>query len=155
MSTFNPDAFMSTSVKEANDTKFTPIPDHPEGEGWESQVDDVKARQVKGKDGTPSFVIDLTWAILAEPVKKETGLDKPTVRQTVWLDLTKEGNLDFGKGKNVQLGRVREALGQNKPGKAWKPQDLMGQMAKVVTKQRPDPENPENIYNDVKKVLPL
>ena len=144
---------MNTFHKEANETKFTPIPDPEDGKGWNAQVEELKPRAIKTKDGEEKFVLDITWVVLDVKVKTATGMEKPSVRQTVWLDFTKENALDFGKGKNVQLGRIREALGQNKAGKSWKPSDMMGRLAQVITKQRPDADDPELIYNDVKKVL--
>lgn len=152
MSTFKASEFMNTSHKEANDTKFDPIPE-PDEKGWGGQVSKLEPRSVKGKDGEERHVLDVTWTILDEAVKTLTGLAAPSVRQTIWLDITKEGNLDFSKGKNVQLGKLREALNQNRAGKAWKPSDMMGQVAKLITKQRIDKDDPELVYSDVKKVF--
>ncbi len=155
MSTFNPNEFMNTSYKEANETRYTPIPEPEAGDGWNAQVTELKARKVKTKDGDEKAVLDITWNILDDAVKQAVGMDKPTVRQTLWLDFTPDGkSLDFGKGKNVKLGRVRDALGQNKSGKAWKPSDMMGGLAKVATKNTPSEDDPEDVYSNVKKVFP-
>jgi hypothetical protein len=43
------------------------------------------------------------------------------------LDLTPEGLLDSGEGMNVDLGRLREAVGQNEEGVAWNFSMLLGQ----------------------------
>ena len=155
MTTFNAEQFMNTTYKEALDTKLDPIPDSEDGSGWEAQITDLKARTFKGKDGSDLYVMDVTWLVLAEAVKKSLGIEKPMVRQSVWLEFTKEGNLDFGKGKNLKLGKLKEALGQNKAGKNWSPNNLMGQMAMVITEQTPDKDDPELIYSNVKKVLPI
>lgn len=62
---------------------------------------------------------------LAE-VKAARGSDDITVyHKGIFLDLTDQGGLDFTKGKNVDLGRMQDAVGQRgKPG--WKFTDLIG-----------------------------
>lgn len=80
---------------------------------------------------------------------------EPSVRQTLWLDTTESGGLDFGKGKNVGLGRLREALGQNAPGKPWAPGMLVGGVAKVKVSHSIDKRDNVTINADVKAVLPL
>jgi hypothetical protein len=52
----------------------------------------------------------------------------------VWLDITPQGSLDMGRGKNVHLNRLREAFNQNRPGQPWNPMMLVGQAARVQTK---------------------
>lgn len=149
MSTFDPNAFLNTEVKGELDTSLPPI---PEGT-WDAQVDKVAARAVTDRNGNQRAIMDVTWAVLNDEVKKATTMEKPTVRQSVFLDVNEQGALDFSKGKNVQLGRLRDAVGQN-TNKVWSPTMLEGQIAKVVTKQRPDENDPEIIYSDVKRVLP-
>jgi len=63
---------------------------------------------------------------------------EPKVRQSLMLDVRADGALEFGKGKNVGLGRVREALGQNSTGRPWSFPMLGGQLAKVKVKHRLD-----------------
>jgi hypothetical protein len=40
------------------------------------------------------------------------------------LELNEQGKLATGPNKNVSLGRLRDALGQNDP--SWTPQKLLG-----------------------------
>ncbi len=145
MSVFNADAFLNTEITGEMDTKLIPI---PEGD-FTSQVAKVAFREVTQKDGVKRAIMDVTWDILDEGVKKETKLDKPMARQSVFLDLNEQGGLDMGKGRNIQLGRLREAVGQNRSGKAWSPANLTGQMAVVTIKQRIEGDD---IYSDIKKV---
>lgn len=144
-SAFDPDLFMNTSTTDANDTQFVPV---PTGE-FNAVIEEVKPGMAGDKP-----VLNLTWAIDDQGVRDETGMEKPTVRQTIWLDLTPGGGLDMGKGKNVGLGRLREALGQNTPGKAWGPGQLMGQVARVQISHRPGKEAGQ-IFADVKQVTAL
>ena len=58
----------------------------------------------------------------------------------------------MGKGKNVALGRLREALGQNTPGKPWSFGMLVGQVAKVAVKHRITDAG--DTFAEVKRVLP-
>ena len=143
MSVFDPDAFMSESIKGEIDTRIIPV---PEGE-WNAQVDNLKFRQLdEGR-----VIMDVYWEILEESVKESTKLDKPTCRQSVFLDMTSEGSLDLSKGKNRRLGLLRAAVGQN-TGKPWAPSMLIGQLAKVRVEHSPNPDDLENPYANVKAV---
>jgi hypothetical protein len=68
------------------------------------------------------------------------------------LDINDAGNLDMSKGRNVQLGRLREALGLNTPGQAFSFQMIPGRAAKILVKQRVEGED---IFADVKGVVKL
>lgn len=142
MSAFDPDLFMNTTTTDANDTNFAPV---PVGE-YQASIKEVKAATAGDKP-----VLNVTWAIDSDEVREETGLASPTVRQTIWLDLTEQGGLDNGKGKNVGLGKLREALGQNTPGKPWSPGLLVGQVAMVQIGHRSG-KNPGEVFADVKQV---
>ncbi len=144
MSVFDPDAFMQSSTDSAMDTVLTPVP-HGDRKG---QVDNIKVRQNE-KDGEVYTIMDVSWHILDEESKKATGLEKPVCRQSVFLDLTPEGALDNGKGTNIQLGRLREAVGQNSKGKKWSPSMLVSALA--LCHIDPDKNDPEN-YSRVTKV---
>lgn len=147
MSAFNPDTFMNTEVSDACATSFTPP---PEGEVTGS-IKIVKPRVLT--DGRPVF--DITWVIDSEEARQETGMAEPTVRQTLWLDITESGGLDFGKGKNVGLGRLREALNQNQPGKPWAPGMLIGGVAKIKIAHSIDKRDGVTIQAEVKAVAAL
>lgn len=140
---FDPDQFLNTSTDAPMSTEFTPV---PEGE-YNAVVSKIEARQTSnGKS-----ILDVVWAIDDEIVRKVTGMDNPTCRQTIWLDVTDSGALDISKGKNIGLGRLREALGQNKPG-AWAPSMLIGNVARVLISHR---LYEGQTFADVKKVSKL
>lgn len=141
MSTFNPDAFLNTTVSDANSTTFAPV---PEGE-YVASVKEIKPRATdSGK-----AILDVTWSIDDPAVEAATGMKSATVRQSIFLDVNEQGTLEVGKGKNVSLGRVREALGQNTPGKPWQPGMLIGGVARVTVKHR---MVEDQVYADIKGV---
>jgi hypothetical protein len=61
---------------------------------------------------------------------------EPSVSQSLMLDMTESGALAVGTNKNVNLGRLREALGQNVSGRPWSPNMLQGQVARISVKHR-------------------
>lgn len=144
MSTFNPDSFLNTSTSDANATSFNPV---PEGE-YNAAVKEIKPRSTdSGK-----AILDVVWSIDDAAAAAATGIANPTVRQSIFLDITESGGLDIGAGKNVQLGKVREALNQNQKGKVWRPGDLVGGVARITVKHR---MVNDDTYADVKGVAKL
>lgn len=121
---FDPDSFMSGTVEGGNSTEYTPI---PEGE-YNAVIEKAEARTTP--KGTP--LIEVNFKLDAPGVADADGR---SARYTVWLDVTESGSLDMGKGKNVALGRLREAVKQNGPG-AWNPGMLLGAVARVNIKHR-------------------
>lgn len=142
-STFDVNSIQNAQFTDANSTTYTPI---PEGE-FKAIVDKQAIRQAKD-----SLILDITWKIDDPVVAEATGIETPSCRQSIFLDVAENGTIDFGKGKNINLGRLREALGQNRSGAPWSFGMLVGQIAKVKTKQRKDGEN---IYTDVTAVTKL
>lgn len=122
MTDFNPDAFLTEEQTGKLDTEYTPIPtgDYP------AIIKDVKPRVTP--NGKP--LMDLIWIIDSQEVRDFTGMPEPTCKQTIWLDLDANGKLEIGTNKNVGLGKLRDALGQN-DGRPWSPSMLQGQPAMV------------------------
>lgn len=147
---FNPEQFLDMQVTESNDTKTIPV---PVGE-YIAVVEDVKCRQWQSKNdpSKSGLTLDLTWSVDDAAVKELLGRDKVTVRQGIMLDLTDAGGLDMGKGRNIGLGRLREALGLNAPGQPFSFSMVAGRVAKVSVSHRIDGEN---IYAEVKGVAKL
>lgn len=145
-SMFNPDAFLNAAFTEANSTKALPV---PVGE-YMGIIEKVSARQWQSKDGTTSGVaLDLQWLVEDETVKQFLGRPTVTVKQGIMLDFTPQGTLDFSQGKNVGLGRLREALNMNEPGKPFSFSMLPGSAAKITVNHR---VNGEDTYAEVKAV---
>lgn len=147
MNPFDPELFMNTSFDQESATRVMPC---PVGE-YTAQVKDVKTRVL----GNGSVVMDVTWVIDDANARQITGRKEITSRQSVWLDFDEGGNLAFGEGKNVGLGRLRKALNQNKAGQPWSPSMLKGGVAKVKVAHTPSKDNPEDMYDNVVAVAAL
>ena len=147
MSMFDPAQFLEQTYTEANDTKTLPV---PVGE-YQAVIEKVDVRQwTSKKDPTQSGIaLDVQWSIDDANVKSLLGRDKVTVKQGVMLELRDDGQIDFGKGKNAALGRLREAVNLNAPGRPFAFSQLNGQFAKIKVEHRIDGEN---IYAEVKQV---
>lgn len=144
---FDPTVFMNETYTEANDTKITPC---PVGE-YLAVAAKVDTKTWASRDGSKSGVkLEILWEIDDANVKELLGRDKVTSRQNIMLDLNEAGTgLDLSKGKNVGLGRLREALDLNTPGEAFSFAMIEGRLAKVSVSHRIDGED---IYDEVKKV---
>lgn len=144
---FNPEQFLDQQFTEANDTKLVPV---PVGE-YTAIAGDVKCRQWQSKSdpSKSGLTLDITWEIDDPAVKELLGRERVTVKQGIMLDLTESGSMDMGKGRNVGLGRLREALDLNKPGQAFSFSMVPGRLAKVSVSHRIDGEN---IFAEVKQV---
>lgn len=140
-SVFDPNTFMNTTITEANSTTYTPV---PEGE-WVAVIKEVKPRAAK-----EAAILDILWAVDDPSVVEVTGMKTPIVRQSIFLDMTDAGGLDIGKGKNIGLGKLREAVDQNQKGRQWQPGNLVGQVAKIKVAHR---VYEDAIQADVKGVI--
>lgn len=138
-SIFNPETFLGTATEVAGATRYFPPPakEYPR-----AQITKVEGKQIESKQpatlGQKYIVIEVTWELLDDEARKATEMDHPTARQSIFVDLTPQGGLDFGKNKNVPLSKLREAVGQNKSGKKWAIAHLMGQSARVIVIHDPD-----------------
>jgi hypothetical protein len=132
MSNFDPQSFLDASITESLDTKTIPC---PVGE-FMGIIDKVVPRQWTSKDGaTSGIALDVFWLVEDESVKAFVGRDTVTVKQGIMLD-TKDGGLDTTKGKNIGLGRLREAVNMNQSGQPFSFAMLAGQAAKVSVSHR-------------------
>jgi len=127
---FDADTFLSGTVEGEMSTDFVPI---PEGE-YAAFIKGVAARSTSSDKGE-YVILDVTWAVDDGEVAKTVGIDNPTVRQSIFLDVTENGGLDLSKGKNIQLGRLRDAVGQNDGG-PWAPSMLEGQVGRIRVAHR-------------------
>lgn len=149
---FDADSFLDFIVTGANATKVTPC---PIGE-FPGVIDKIAARQWQSGDGTKTGVaLDVTWSVEDDEAKAATGRDVVSVRQGLLLDLTPDGAIDMGEGKNVGLGRLRAAVGLNDPSMEFAFNQLPGRMGKIKVGHRPDNRDPEIIYAQVDAVTSL
>lgn len=143
---FDPATFLNQTIEEANDTKVTPC---PAGE-YVALAEKVEIKPWSARDGSSSGLkVEIVWDIQDDNVKSLLGKDTVRVRQQQMLDLTETGALDLGKGKNVGLGRLREAVDLNTPGSPFAFTMIQGRIAKVKVSHR---VNGEDIYDEIKAV---
>jgi hypothetical protein len=149
--TFDANSFLDSTVSGANDTKTVPV---PVGE-YMAIISKIAPRQWQSKDGTSSGVaLDIFWAIEDTQVKAELGRDEVICKQGLMLDLNADGTLDMSKGKNVALGRLREAVGKNSPSEPFSFAMLPGLSARVSVKHRMG-QNDGEVFAEVKGVAKL
>lgn len=127
-SIFNMEEFCQQPADGAFSTTIETMPVND----YTAQIESFKVKKIfSKKDNTPFHVMEIQWGIDAPDIAEQLGRTKLTARQSLFIDV--EGTpprLIQGKGKNVQLGRLLEALGQN--GRAgWTPNMLNGATAKV------------------------
>lgn len=149
---FDADAFLNSSISTANDTKVIPC---PEGD-FMGIIDKIQPRTWQSKDGTKTGItLDVTWLVEDAGAKAATGRESVQVRQGIMLDVAPGGGLDMGQGKNIGLGRLREAVGKNNPGEVFSFNMLPGLMAKIKVGHRDDTNDPTIKYAEVKMATKL
>lgn len=150
---FDAQSFLDQTINEANDTTKVPC---PVGE-YTGIVSKVDCRQWTKKDDPTvnGVTLDVTWEIDDQGVREILGRDKVICRQGIMLDITSAGGLDSGKGKNIGLGRLREALNLNTPGVPFSFNMLVGRLGKVRVTHRANPNDPEQIFDEVTAVTKL
>lgn len=144
---FDPNSFLEMQVTESNDTKATPV---PVGE-YTAVIGEVKVRpwQSKKDPSKSGMSLDVTCEVDDANVKEFLGRDKVVVRYSPMLDINEAGMLDMGKGKNLGLGRLREATDLNVPGTPFSFLMLTGRVIKVSVTHRIEGED---IFAEVKSV---
>lgn len=147
---FDANSFLNMSIDAPNSTVYVPV---PEGE-YTAVVEKVSARTWVGKaDPTQSgVVLDLLWSIDNQEVKDLLQRPNVQVKQGVMLEMDSNGGIASGPGKNVELGKLREAFGLNTPGEPFAPAMLAGRMGKVLVKHRTDKDQ---VFAEVKAVAKL
>lgn len=133
--TLNTEEFLQTTTSEVLDDHLDPC---PPGE-WLALAGKPEVRDFEYKSGDRAgetgYRMVIKWDIQDEEAKKAVDRETLSVTQSILLDLTPDGNgLDMGKGKNIGLGQIRTALGQNQPGQQWSPAMIEGQVAKIKVK---------------------
>lgn len=138
-SDFDLEALKNTVIEGVLDTEYPLV---PEGD-YVGTIRKVDGRQIDMTDGTKRTVININWVVSDDTgvvnLEEITGRPDPVVQQSIFLDI-ENGVLAMGTGKNVDLGRLRDALGQNS-GKPWNLGMLDGQIARVTVKHRKDKKN--------------
>lgn len=156
-SIFAPETFLDATTTEES-VKRPPL---PAGKELPALLKGVKARTWQGKqDPTKSGIaIDVTheFDLAAFPEIRQLvgGLDKVTISDSIMLDLTDSGSIDYAPGKNTKLRRYREATGMNVAGQAFSPRMLEGRMVRSMIGHRPNPNDPSDVYEEIKSIAKL
>lgn len=153
---FDPKTFLESTFNEASSTERIPV---PAGE-HNAVIEKVDCRAWQGKQdpSKSGLALDVTYALDSEAARQATGREKVTVTQGIMLDLTASGALDFSKGKNVDLGRLRDAVGLNVPGQPFGFLMLQGKVCKVVVGHKPSTKpgaRPGDVFENVDAVVKL
>lgn len=141
----------------------TTIPVCPEGE-YTMMIDTLGPdginpwfRLIEGKDGKPPrLILRVPFIVMDDRVKADLGREKVIVPKDIWLDMgTDNRTLLTSEGKNVDLGRLREALRQNTTPN-WSLGMLPGAgPLKGTVKHRFDRNDPERRFAEVSRVAAL
>lgn len=139
--------FLDQTVTGQLDTKVVPIPVNE----YRAALKEVKARTWKSKDDPTNtgVALDLFWVIDDPELAETLGRKELLVKQGIMLDVDDNGRLLVEKGKNIGLGRLREALNMNDPKKPFSFNQLPGNVAKVLVTHR---IVGEDIFAEVKSV---
>lgn len=147
---FDANALLNAVTTAATSTEYTLL---PPGEEFTGLIKEVKL-ETGIKEGREWAKANILVEASGQKVRDalNNGRDKVTIRHGLFLDITESGGLATGPGVNVQLGKLREAVGQNKAGDPWKFQDLVGQNVIFTVKHR---KVDEEVFQDIAKILPL
>jgi|SRR5215471_458835 len=167
MSNFDPAAFLTSTVDQPLETERTLC---PPGE-YKMYVDDFTQEALEEieftykKDGRGHsagdkgvmHVFNCPIVIDDDAVKQKMDMDRVVVFKRMILDLDDNGQLAWGKNKNIDLGQLRHATGQNAAG-PWSIGNLRGAgpfMGRVDSKsgERKDGSRFEN--REVGRVAPI
>ncbi len=145
---FDAAALLNATTTNAGSTEFLLLPTDEEFvANLRVDSDPAKAFKQGVKDGRDWLMlnvqVELSGARIAELL---AGRDKRTIQWGIPLDVTPSGGLDMGKGMNVTLNKLREAVGQRKEGSKWGVSDLNGQTIRVKIKQR---KVDDKVYDDI------
>lgn len=154
-SVFNVDEFLNRSHEGGFATKRPHLPakEYPAQLAEGKAGMDVKTVTV---DGEVRYVLALNWEVIDDEAKAITGMDKPRVKQDIWLDIDANGHLVKDKLHNVDLGRVLSGLGLNSDSFLFSQLRTVG-LVKIKVTEEPDKKksNPDGspiIYNRVTAV---
>lgn len=147
MSTFDASNFLNTTYTTATATAYVPVP-----EGVHNAiVGQIDVREGKGKDNKPYYQLIVPFLIDSAEVRELLSRDEVKMTHRIFLDV-ENGVLATGPGRNVQLGRLREALGCNDEGQEFTLSMLTGKAAKVSVKHRAHTERAGEVVAEIDEI---
>ena len=150
---FDPEVFMNQTIDSPMSIDWE-LP--PEGY-FQAMVDDFDTSEKFFRRGSsdkgPWVIFNCPFSILDPAVLAKLGRDKVVVRGGWFLEFDGAA-LSTDKSKNVMIGRLRNALGQNSG--TWSLPMLKGAGPVMVqVKHRADKNDPEKKYAEVVNVAPV
>lgn len=128
-SAFDPQILLSATTEQVLERR-APL---PVGD-YTATIGELTVREWSSRDGAKKGValdVPLVVEVPAE-VQVELGLNPTlTFKDSIMLDLTETGGIDYSKGKNGRLRLYRDALDMNKAGEPFSPMLMMGRLIKV------------------------
>lgn len=132
-SVFDPNQFLDATTTEALERR-EPL---PVGD-YQAEIADVEIKPWVGKqDPTKSGIaayLKVKVNVKSNPDASKLTYDELTMRDSIMIDQTPDGSIDYSKGKNSQLRIYREALDMNKPGQPFSFRMMLGRILKVRVK---------------------
>lgn len=149
---FDPDQFLQgASVSGPVSTQYEML---PVGDYKGTTKEWTRPRKFEASEGRPAAVAaDLVWEINDDALKAKLGRQALTTRQQFWLELDANGKIAEGKGKNVNFGRLLEALGCNTGGNPF--QVSLGRGGLIRVEHEADKKDPTRLYERVTRVTKL
>lgn len=126
-SSFDPNEFMQQNVDTPAEGLQTEVILFPEGE-YRAMIDSFDGTAFERFDftyskgpnaGMPGSMTKFScpFRVTDDPrLQEKLGKSEGVVRKPINLDFDKDGKLDFGVNRNIELNRVRAAVGQDQPG---------------------------------------
>ncbi len=142
---FDPKQLLESKIEGANATK---IPAKLPGE----YVFSVKSVKTDGGTIGKGERTGQPWGSLVLMLDIIDGPELGSFRHSIMLDLTPYGTLAQDPESNVRLGRLREAVGLNQPGKTFEFTQLVGTTFRGRVEHVIDRTDPENVLAEIKKV---
>ena len=147
---FDVSELSEANVSSANSTSIIPC---PEGE-FPAVIKkfDIRAWSKEDRSGV---MLDVHLDIDDANAREVTQRDEVIVRHSCSLDVIKGPNgkpmIDERPGTNIDLGRLRTAVGMNTQGQDFNLNMLIGQPVRLLVTHRQNPDNPEEVYAEVKR----
>jgi len=147
----NAEMLLESAVKAAFDTKILPC---PEGE-YNLLISKLTLRSGIDKNGEPYNMLNVLLSVEDQGVREALAREEVYVQHTCKLDVilnpeTGLPMLDNGKGKNIDLGRLRAACDLNEPEQDFNMNMLLNRIVKGKVTQRENEETGD-IYAEVNR----
>lgn len=147
----NPEMLLETATKAAFDTKVAPC---PEGD-YTMLISKLDIRTGTNRNGDAYCMLSVTLEVEDQAVREQLGRDKIFVQHSGMLDIIANPTtglpmLDDAKGKNIDLGRLREACDLNEPKKEFNINMLLNRIVRGKVTHREN-EDTGDVYAEVKR----